>query len=333
MRHPRGGRCSAIILSATLLGITLPRSLPGETPAEQAEPAAKHRLVYRFRPGHVLRYESELRSSMEVRKGEAIQIIDNSTTTNKRLRVVSVGDDGAALVEPIIERVRMMVQFDDAQPARFDSASSDPPPRQFQDVQRKVGRKAARLRIAPHGELLGITRFDADGKPIVNKPNELDADGRPVEDQPDEPEFQADDNILALLPAEPVAVGDVWKERFTTRVKVDRKIERSATLQREFVLRKVEGNVATIGVRIAIITPIADPAILAQLIQRTPAGRIEFDLERGEIISRTMEQDQTIYGAIGPTSSLRAASKLVERRLESEESSTERTASTAPPRS
>lgn len=333
MRHTGAGRRSAIVLSALLLGIAVSRPLVAESPSEGDDSGATHRLVYRFRPGQELRYESDLRSSMEVRKGEAIQIVENRSVTTKRVRVVSVEEDGSALLEPVIERVRMMVQFDDAPPARFDSDSSDTPPRQFQEVRKKVGRRTARLRIAPHGELLEVTRFDDDGKPAETKPDQPESESEPPADAADRPDFQADDNILALLPRQPVAIGHVWKERFDVKVRVDRTIERTATLQRQFELKKVEGHLATIGVKIAIITPIADPAILAQLIQRTPSGTIEFDIERGEIVGRTMRQDQTIYGAIGPTSTLRAASKLVERRLESEESSTERTASAASPRS
>lgn len=334
MRRP-SAHCWSIYLLLLWLGVAAPAPVHGESGAGDApsgeppaaesdageksaqadEAAPRHRLAYRFRPGQELRYEIDHRSSVGVRKGEAMQTIEDHTITERRLRVVSVEEDGAAVIEPVIDRVRMTLQFDDAEPVQYDSADeSAPPPRHFQEIHRTVGRPTARMRVAPHGELLGLTRL-AVAEPVQS----AESDGKnptPKPTEKAESEFQADENLLALLPAEPVPVGHVWKERFTAKVKVDRNIERAATLQREFKLEKVDGNIATIAVRIAIITPVADPAILAQLIQRTPAGTIEFDMERGEIISRTLSQDQTIYGAIGPMSSLRAASELTERRID-----------------
>ncbi|MEX1097114.1 MAG: hypothetical protein WED34_13785 [Planctomycetales bacterium] len=355
MRSPHAGRSATILAALFAVEIAISGSLRGATPDEPAGPPTppetisaasekardsaaataespdakpRYRLVYRFQPGQVLRYEVRHRSSMEVRKGEAprngaprgelrpvVQTVRDQTITEKHVRVVSVAEDGSALLEPVIDRVRMEVRFDDADPIVFDSDDPGAAPRQFQDVHRTVGKITAHMRVAPHGALLDVIRLDAEGKPR--------------EGDEGEPAVRADENILALLPEAPVGVGDVWKERYPVQVKVDRNIERTATLQREFQLLKMEGSVATIGVRIAIITPIADPAILAQLIQRTPAGTVRFDIERGEIVSRALEHDETIFGAIGPTSALRATSKLVERQL-----SPEQTARAAdPPRS
>ena len=54
-------------------------------------------------------------------------------------------------------------------------------------------------------------------------------------------------------------------------------------MQRSYELVEVKDGRATIKIRSALITPIRDGMILAQLIQMSPCGTIVFDLENGRI--------------------------------------------------
>ena len=55
--------------------------------------------------------------------------------------------------------------------------------------------------------------------------------------------------------------------------------------QQKFTLLKVDDGIAQIEVETQILTPIHDPMIEAQLIQRASSGIVRFDIQRGRGIS------------------------------------------------
>jgi hypothetical protein len=88
-------------------------------------------------------------------------------------------------------------------------------------------------------------------------------------------------------------------------------------LQRTYQLAEVNGSIATIKLKTARITPVNDPQIEVQLMQRTPSGSIKFDLDQGRIVSMETVVEQTVLGAAGPKSSMSAATRSVEKLLPS----------------
>jgi len=113
----------------------------------------------------------------------------------------------------------------------------------------------------------------------------------------------------------PVKIGDTWKDRFQTDVTVEKTLKKDVTLQRTYKLEKVEGSIATIKLNTGLITPINDPQIEVQLIQRSPAGTIKFDLEQGRIVSMDTVVNQTVLGAFGPKSLMSAVTNSKEKLL------------------
>jgi hypothetical protein len=94
-------------------------------------------------------------------------------------------------------------------------------------------------------------------------------------------------------------VGDEWSDDFKVKVTVSRNLSQKITLRRRYTLESVNGNVATIHQRIVEITPVQDPQIRAQLVQRTLEGTITFDLERGVATARDLTCSRTETGIMG----------------------------------
>jgi hypothetical protein len=113
-------------------------------------------------------------------------------------------------------------------------------------------------------------------------------------------------------------VGEQWSERFDVRVSVSEKLTRPVRLRRTFRLASVQGKLATISMKTAVLTPVQDPSISAQLVQRQPSGTIVFDREAGVVVSREIEMDEKVIGAWGANSLVHSVIKRTERLIAEE---------------
>ena len=252
--------------------------------ADDAGP--KCTLQYRFLETKVAHYTVENQSKVELHQGEAEQVVEHSETTDKHYRV-GVDLDGDAVLEMSIDRVQMSASVDGGDPVKFDSLNGDNPPVQFEGVANQVGQPHVRVKVAPTGEVLSLQwLLQADTNSITAK----NAGGL---------------DILVRLPEEPVAIGDKWKEQYETDISVGQGLNKAVTMQRTYELKSVEGDIATIRLDTAVITPLHDPEQEAQLIQKTPSGTIKFDIKRGIMLSRETSVDRKVVGFSGPNSFVR----------------------------
>lgn len=274
-----------------------------EPAPSESEKAERFTFRYRFEKGRGLHYEVVQRSHIETSKAELRDTTDSATEIAKHLRVISVDDAGVALIETTIDAARMAVQFDDTEPITFDSRDGDDPPKQFRDLAARVGRPLARMKVSPRGELLSLTKLDG------TRPNDKSQNAEAKGGE----ELGVTDNVLVEFPERALAVGDSWRQDFEVDVLVTKSLTRKAKLQRTFRLASVEDGLATIEFEIAILSIVRDPQISIQLLQRTPKGRITFDLNAGRIVSRTQTSHEQIFGPFGPGSEMLATAQRSER--------------------
>jgi hypothetical protein len=256
-----------------------------------------HQLAYKFTPGQFAHYEVTQRMTIVSKYPQSEEKMKNESVTTKHFRVIAAESGGAAQLEPMIDRVRMSVKFNDAEPISYDSAAKEPPPPGFEAVAKTVGQAMARVHLTPNGELTKVTVLGEASPALTAAAAEAD------------PKL----NFLIPLPREAVGVGAVWKDRYQVPVSVGQGLTQPITLQREFQLTNVEGKAATITFRTSVITPVSDPQIEAQLLQRKPSGTVEFDLERGLILSQKTTASGQVVQAFGPNTALQAALETSER--------------------
>jgi hypothetical protein len=67
-----------------------------------------------------------------------------------------------------------------------------------------------------------------------------------------------------------------------------------------------------------ILTPVNDPQVQSQLVQRMQHGTIKFDLDAGRIRSKQMDLDETVIGFSGAESIMQYLARLTEETLEGE---------------
>jgi hypothetical protein len=262
---------------------------PGEGPSQ--------RLAYKFAPGQFAHYEVTSNMKIITQKGTVQAVAKNDSQSWKQLRVVTVDDEGNATLEPVITRVKMRAQFDNLPEVTWDSQADPAPPKDFAAVAAQIGRAHARVVVSPNGELLKITA-------LAGAPDHIAA----AADKAD-PKY----NFLVVLPKEPIGVGAVWKDRFQVPVTVGMGLSQPITLQRQYTLTKINGSIATIALKTSVVTPINNAEIEGQLMQRTPAGIIEFDVDRGLIVSQNTSVDNQVVNAMGPGTKLQANSDTLEK--------------------
>jgi hypothetical protein len=263
-------------------------------PANQA--GTKYLLAYKFSPNDPLHYRVVQDNEMTVVYNQARQVDRHHSETLRNLRIVSVDAAGVAEVEIVIDHVYLKAQRGENAGDEFDSRDPDTRAAQYDKykaIYDSIGQPQARLTLSPSGKVLKFTPFGSF--------KTAGSDTEPVK------------SILNQFPEQPVAIGEKWSEEYDVDVTVEKGLKQKVTMIRKFRLVSVEQNVAKIELKTGVVTPLNDPSMLAQLIQRELTGTIEFDLQRGAILSRKHTVDKTVVNAFGESSSLRAVSSYEEK--------------------
>ena len=92
--------------------------------------------------------------------------------------------------------------------------------------------------------------------------------------------------------------------------------------RQKFTLVKVEHGVATINVDSQVLTPVHDPSIEAQFIQRLSDGTVRFDIVAGRVLSQQLDLDRHVIGFNGAGSSMHYVTRFTEKLLNDESTAT-----------
>ena len=130
----------------------------------------------------------------------------------------------------------------------------------------------------------------------------------------------------------PVAIGESWSSPMEIDVILkDGMTVKKIQTRQVFTLDKVIDDVATITIDSQILTPIHDPAIEAQLIQRLSKGEARFDITAGRILGQQLDLDRHVVGFSGPASSMHYLTRFTEQLLPQAEPTARRAANPEEP--
>jgi Family of unknown function (DUF6263) len=281
----------------------------GESGAKAAE---KHKLTFKFQVGQIVRQEIAHESEIKTHKNQDTETARNSSKSRRHYRVVAVDErSGEADLELTIDWVHMTASFEGAdgkktKPIEFQSNDPEKHPEQFGNILASVGRSCATIRFNRTGAPVKVVSGRVPQTATAPIGESKATTGSPLTDG----SLEA---YLIPLPDQPVAVGEEWRDKFDVIVRDDVKNLTKITIQRVYKLLEVKEGRAVIELRTAILTPVNNGAIAAQLIQREITGKIVFDIERGLIISRETVVDNTVVNAVGANSVMRALSRYHEK--------------------
>jgi len=256
--------------------------------ADDARPP--YLLRYKFAPGETVRWQVEHLATVRNTVAGTTQTAETKTKSVKVWKIIKVDDQGNATFTHSVSSVDMIQKLTGRQEVRYNSETDKKPPVGFEQVAADIGIPLTEITISPRGET--IKR----------------------EEKRDRPQPSAS-QITILLPKDEVAVGDEWNFPYTEKVAhQDGHVKEVKTRQR-FKLEKVSDGIATISVETQILTPIHDPVIEAQLVQRETKGSVRFDIKQGRIISQRMDLDKRVHGSQGGASLMHYVTRFTEKIL------------------
>lgn len=240
------------------------------------------RLAYKFQPSESLHLEYKQDMTMDIRHPDFKRKMVSQVISNKHLRIISVDANSNALVEPVIDRTRMTSKQDDDPESKFDSAEGlDSCPAEYRPLLSAVGKPMVRIKFAPNGKVIEATGL-----------NGATTAARDIEKDPML-------NFLIVFPDQPVRVGETWKDDFEAIAQIDKTLKQGVKLRREYRLLKLNGSQAEIELKTACLTPLRDPMIEMQIAGRLLSGKIVFDHQLGQIVSREMNVESQVLNGAG----------------------------------
>ncbi len=253
--------------------------------------SGKYTLRYKFHPGETIRWEVEHRSNVRATVSGTTKTTETLSISVKAWRLIDVRPDGAATFEHSVERVDMRQKLTGRDEVRYDSRTDAKPPVGFEDVARSVG--------VP----LSVVTIDAKGKVLHRERRDVKTAA------------QNEGWMTIPLPEQPVPVGHTWSLPQDIDIPLESGGVKRVKAIQQFTLEEVRTGVATIRVSTEVLTPITDPAIESQLVQREAAGRVRFDIDAGRIIGQQMDIDKHVVGFRGQASSIHYVNRFSERLL------------------
>jgi hypothetical protein len=250
----------------------------------------KYTLAYKFTPGEEVRTRVVQQSTVDTKIKGVVSIARSRSISTKVWKIIAVDTKGNITLENSVADVDMWQSVTDKPEIKYNSRTDKSPPLGYQYVADSIGKPLATVTITPAG--------------------------KPIERKSDQREVNTGLGELAMpLPGGPIKEGDTWETPEDIRLKIDEQ-NMVIKVRQFYCLVLVQTGVATISVETQVLTPVRDPKILSQLVQRMQKGTIKFDIDAGRLISKQMDLDQSILGFNGPESHMNYLSRTTEEPVE-----------------
>jgi hypothetical protein len=270
-------RATTLLLGAALLFV-LSSSLPaGADDADNADDAKKYLLRYQFQPGETVRWRVVHLAKVKTTIGGTTQTTESVSKSIKAWKVTEVAANGTATFEHMVEQVDMRSKISGRQEVTYNSLTDEDPPAVYKNVAETVGKRLSLITLNNRGEV--VDRQDEQS--VTTSPNK--------------------GQVTMTLPEESIAVGETWSFPYEIVIPGNNGTVAKINTQQKYSLERVKNGVATIRMATVVLTPVHDPAIEAQIIQRQTQGTIRFDIDAGRVLSQQMDLDKRVIGFAGKT--------------------------------
>jgi hypothetical protein len=250
-------------------------------------------LRYKFRPGEIIRTEVVHRATVQTTIQGASQTAETHSASIKRWVIDNVADDYTVTFTHSVESIDMWQKSQGRAEIRYNSQTDAEVPPGYEEAAAAVG--------VP----LTVVTMNDRGKILKRRENRA----QPV---------SLSTQMTMPLPDHPVQVGDSWSDPMDIDVVLADGSTKKIETRQKFTLEKVSQDVATIAIDTQILTPIHDPALEAQLVQRLSTGSVRFDIAAGRVLSQQLDLDRRVIGFSGPASSMHYLTRFTEKMISSE---------------
>jgi hypothetical protein len=278
------------VSSAELRGQEPEQEAPAPRPSPARAEGEKYDLKYKFAAGETLRSEVVHRAKVQTTIQGTTQTAETESRSVKVWVVENVADDGTVTFEHRVENIDMWQRTTGRQEVRYNSETDKEAPPGYEHMAEAVG--------VP----LSTVTMDVRGTIVKRKENQ-------------ELPTSVSTQMTMPLAERPIAIGESWSSPLEIEVtQKDGSLKKIETRQK-FTLEGVAEDVATIKVDSQILTPVHDPSIEAQLIQRLSQGTVRFDIAAGRVLSQQLDLDRHVIGFSGAASSMHYVTRFTEKLL------------------
>jgi len=276
---------------------TAPAAKPTKSEKDVAAELAKAKdklaptylLAYKFAAGDEVRTKVVHLNTIETKIKGSTQTAKTRTVATKLWRIQEINEQGQFVFEHVVEHVEMWNSVSGRAEIRYDSASGERPPPGYETVAQSVGKVLATITMNQHGRIIARTM---------------------------QPLFNPGIGELSIpFPNTPIKIGTSWGIPDEIKMKLDDGAVKKVQIKQVYKLEKVELGIATIAVDTQVLTPVNDPKIKAELVQRLQHGTIKFDLDAGRLRSKQMDMDEEVFGFNGADSHMQYLARQTEEPL------------------
>lgn len=278
--------CGMIAAGAAVRGDEKP-ALTEQLEKATQQVAPKYTLAYKFATGEERRNKVVHLVTVETTIKGATQTAKTRSVSTKVWKITDIDEKGNVTLVHSVSGVEMWQSVSGRQEVRYNSATDKTAPPGYEHVAKSIGVPLATVKMDKFGGIL--SRENA------------------------QPQFNPGIGELSIpFPQQPVKVGATWSIPDEVVVRLDNMQVKKVQTRQLYKLVSVETGVATISIQTQVITPVSDPRIQSQLVQRLQRGTIKFDLDAGRLIHKQMDLDETVIGFNGPDSLMQYLARFTE---------------------
>lgn len=279
--------------AATPNGATPSAATPSAATRATAADSQEYLLRYKFSGGETLRWKVVHEAYTDTKIKGNTQKSESHSESTKSWKVTEVHDDGNITFVHAVESMNLWQQVGDRPTIRYNSATDEQAPAEYEMAAKTVGVPLSTVTMTPDGRV----------QEKLGKHEQFDL---------------GLGEIVFPFPAAPVKVGASW--HVPSELKVGDAMNRFKRIQVRltYTLEDVVNGVATIGVKTTVLTPVNDPKIESQLVQKLVKGTIKFDIDSGRVRSRTINWNESVLGFNGADSNMRYEAQFSEELLPAE---------------
>jgi hypothetical protein len=276
------------------------KDLASELDKAKDKLAPTYTLAYKLAPGDEVRTKVVHLVTVETKIKGSTQTAKTRTVSTKLWRIREINEQGHIVFEHVVEHVDLWNSVSGRPEVQYDSASGEKPPPGYEPFANSIGKVLFTVTMDQHGRVINRTST-----------------------QP----TQANPGIGELsipFPDQPVKVGTSWGIPDEIKMKLEDGTVKKVQTKQVYKLEKVELGIATIKVETQVLTPVNDPKVQAELVQRLQHGTIKFDLDAGRLRHKQMDMDEQVFGFNGAESHMQYLARLTEEPLEAAAAQTAR---------
>lgn len=244
-------------------------------------------LAYKFTAGKTFHTKVLHHVVIETTIKGATQKAMTRSNSTKTWKILSVAENGNITFVHSVDHVDMWQSVSGRQEVKYNSLTDEKPPPGYEMVAAAVNVPLATVTMDRHGRVIERKDTHSQFNPGIGE-------------------------LTIPLPQQKVKVGTKWSIPDVVKLKQDNgQIKKIETMQ-VYKLEKVETGVATISLETQVITPLNDPKLRSELVQRLQRGTIKFDIDAGHLLHKQLDMSETVIGFNGADSQMEFLARFTE---------------------